>query len=180
MGADSIRLVVSCPPNHPSGQRSRAGFTFHKIPQAIDVTPEQAELIEKDPYLTVHKRHSRAWMSAHKQEFTAANVKRFEKANPPLPGSKAPETAPDASDDADKGDAANKGPAQQEGGKDASKDGTVTASPKLSVTSSKAEVIDALIRFKGMKAGEHFNPESSRDALLEVYNTAPDVEPEKQ
>ena len=42
-------------PNHPSGQRIRAGFSFHEKPTTVDVTPVQFRAIEDDPYLKIEK-----------------------------------------------------------------------------------------------------------------------------
>ena len=46
-------IVCKLPPNHPGGQRKVAGIMFGISPQAVPVTSEEKEIIEKDGYLII-------------------------------------------------------------------------------------------------------------------------------
>lgn len=50
--ADKLKtIVVRLKPNHPGGKRNRAGFSFSSKPTAVQVTPEQEEMIVADKHL---------------------------------------------------------------------------------------------------------------------------------
>lgn len=181
------RILVSCPPNHPSGQRGRAGFVFTKVPTLVDVTPEQKKAIEKDPYLTIHRKTSRAWFTAHGLEYTDANIKQFEGKDPPRKGAQV-ETAHDAPgstevkpDEGDSTQTTNTPPAptgdQVVAPVAPLADGEIPKGPEFTNFAAKQDVIDALVKFKGQKPNEGFNPDASRDSLLALYRSLPDVAP---
>lgn len=48
-GPESLPLTVRC----ATGRRFRAGLEFGPVARAVEVTPEQAALIEADPLLSV-------------------------------------------------------------------------------------------------------------------------------
>ena len=49
-------LVVCVKPNHPSGKRNRAGFTFTTQPLVVEVTEEQEKIIKEDSFLRIIER----------------------------------------------------------------------------------------------------------------------------
>lgn len=183
MTAKLTRLVVSCPPNHPSGQRGRAGFIFNKIPQIVDATDEQRKVIEGDPYLTVHKRTSRAWYTAHGLAFTQENIEKYAKEDPNVQEIKKSKVSGEKGTVKGKKEDVNGEGSQEETNAQQSATGAASEAPAKPSTApifntfaKKEEIIEALIEFKGLKSGEGFNPEASRDALLELYKGLPDVE----
>lgn len=46
-------IVVRLLPNHPTGKRNRAGFTFTETPVSIEVTEEQLVAIQNDTCLKI-------------------------------------------------------------------------------------------------------------------------------
>lgn len=51
-----IPLVACVKPNHPSGQRNRAGFTFTTFPKVYEVTFPQEAMIRDDQFLRIIER----------------------------------------------------------------------------------------------------------------------------
>lgn len=49
-------MVVAVMPNHPSGQRNRAGFTFTSVPAVFEVTEDQEKMIREDKFLRIIER----------------------------------------------------------------------------------------------------------------------------
>lgn len=180
--APKYRLVVSCPPNHPSGQRSRAGYTFSKVPIAINCSKEEADLITADPYLTVHRRTSRAWFLAHGLDYSQENLAKYEKVDPKLKGkSKESTIVPGSTEDGGKGDDANKTkdppPASLQGSGGGAAGQGASKSPVFDKNAEREDIVEALVKFKGQKEGTDFSADATRDSLLAIYQSLPDVEP---
>lgn len=169
-------IVVSVPANHPSGQRCRAGFKFTTVAKPVRVTEEQKEAIEADPYLTVHKRHSRVWLESQGKKFTQKNVDKYAKKEIPVEDwqkaeiegaeqvghTSIPTKASQTSEDGGEGEGGSEGTGEGEGGSEDVKE--------PSVTSSHADVVKAL-EAKGLKAGTDFDTEATRNDLLALYKT---------
>lgn len=69
-------LVVCVMPNHPSGTRNRAGFTFTTTPVVFEVTAEQEKAIREDKFLRIIERGTALddAMSAYKKKLTDSSI----------------------------------------------------------------------------------------------------------
>lgn len=203
MSDQTLELIaVSCPVDHPTGIRRRAGFIFTVHPTIAAVTPEQRAVIKADTCLRIHRRLSASWFAAMGIERTAANEKEFAKEDPENwadVANVAPRT------DGTGVDANAKVKTQHEGleehvdgqedltlaeqearakekakveGKEEEKNDKKEekkeeVKEKPEVTGgSSKESIIAALLKKGKKAGVDFDPAASRNALWAVYKGA--------
>lgn len=70
-----ITIVVAVMPNHPSGHRNRAGFTFTTQPTVYEVTTEQETEIRADKFLRIIERGTALddAMSAYKKKLNESS-----------------------------------------------------------------------------------------------------------
>lgn len=156
-------IVVSVAPNHPSGQRNRAGFRFSPTPSVAEVTEEQRQTIKEDKYLNVHRRLSMAWFKAFGIDRTEANEKAYAKADPE-------NWAATANVALKVEESTAVAVPQQEGG-GAPGSGADSVVPEVGMTSSKDAVVAALVALE-LKPDVDFDPAAGRNALLAVYKDA--------
>lgn len=166
-------LVVSVRPNHPSGKRNRAGFTFTTEPTAYEVTEEQEKQIREDQFLRIIERGTALddAMSAYYRNGGKIGAKKT--ANAPKTSDPAPsadQNTPPASNTPDA--EGNKEGKKTEDIPPAAGDNLTPAekTAKPIARMSKEELIAGL-EAKGLKAGTDFQPEATNKNLAALLSS---------
>lgn len=183
-------LVVAVMPNHPSGQRNRAGFTFTTQPTVYEVTAEQEKMIREDKFLRIIERGTALddAMSAYKKKSNwSSDESNAGSTEPSEPLKNEDSDAGNKNPTEDKGSDETTSPdANSEGNPEDPKDPEVkdpadippadenkqpeAASAKPISRMSKDELIAGL-EAKGLKAGEGFNPEATNKDLAALLSS---------
>lgn len=147
-------IVVRLYPDHPSGVRNRAGFRFTTDPIAVDVTPEQKQLIVDDRFLLIVEKGGavKQALAARAQEEQKKQAPKEDQSNSQegQPEQKAPEDVPPV----DEGQGNNQGNDEEED----------------TNTMTKNEIIEAL-KAKGLEEGKGFDPRAVKADLLALLNS---------
>lgn len=177
--------------------RNRAGFHFDHLPRVADVTDEQLEIIQNDPYLKICNFPSVAWFEAMGIERTQKNEDKFkdDKGDYVAPKKLISKTYRDAElqDGTSQAFAKEKDghtPTAQEGVSNGSQQGQpASATPgatdgitapvpgaqpnkahELSASSPKEELIAALVRKRKVE-GKDFNASASPESLFKLLKS---------
>ena len=154
------KIVVRVMPNHPSGNRNRAGFKFGVDPSTVEVTAEQLEQIKSDPFLKILEKGG-----AYEQGLKRPGKKAGS------PEQQAASSEANTGDGDDTGNTGDGNGDQGDGtGDNGSGTGDAQSDEKPISKMNKAELVEALTK-KGLEAGKDFDPEAKNDDLKELLSS---------